>query len=296
MTATIHHGDCLDVLRGMPDNSVDAICCDPPYGLSNTSPQHVIETMREWANGNTEYVPAVSGGFMGAAWDSFVPPPAVWTECFRVLKPGGHLATFSGTRTIGLMDTSVRLAGFDHRDTIGAALAAWVTGQGFPKSLNVAKATGDPAHEGLGTALKPSWEPILLYRKPLAEKTVAANVTEHGTGALNIAATRIGPKPDDVPFKYAAKAPKKERPRYEDAEGRTIQHPTTKPLTIMRWITALTCPEGGTVLDPFAGSGTTVEAAILEGFNVIGIEREEAYLPLIQQRIDRANDVLPMAS
>lgn len=100
----------------------------------------------------------------------------------------------------------------------------------------------------------------------------------------------------DPPFMYAAKAPKKERPSYVDEDGKTVQHSTVKPLSICRWLVRLCVPEGGTVLDPFAGSGTTVEAAILEGFNVIGIEREAEYLPLIQQRIDRASDVLPMAS
>lgn len=86
---TLHHGDCLEVLRAMPDASVDAVVTDPPYGLSNTNPRRVAETLGRWAAGDTEYVPA-GRGFMGAAWDGFVPPPAVWAECLRVLKPGGH--------------------------------------------------------------------------------------------------------------------------------------------------------------------------------------------------------------
>ena len=103
----------------MEDNSVDAVVCDPPYGLSNTTPAQVADTIREWATGNTEYVPHKRGGFMGKAWDAFVPPPAVWDECMRVLKPGGHMVAFAGSRTQDLMGLSIRLAGFEIRDSMG---------------------------------------------------------------------------------------------------------------------------------------------------------------------------------
>lgn len=209
--ATLHLGDCLDVLRAFADNSVDSIVTDPPYGLS----------------------------FMGKKWDYDVPSEAIWAECLRVLKPGGHLLAFAGTRTQHRMACRIEDAGFEIRDMI-----AWVYGSGFPKSLDVSKAidkaagveredaikgghrgisAGDeqsnsyksvkdeighivgcgdssrglPATEaakqwqGWGTALKPSLEPITMARKPFA-CTVAANVLQHGTGALNIDASRVG--------------------------------------------------------------------------------------------------------
>ena len=119
----IRHGDCLEVLRGLPDNSVDSVVCDPPYGLSNTKPAQVADVLAAWVTGDTEAVPATKGGFMGKDWDSFVPPPAVWEECLRVLKPGGHMAVFAGARTQDLMGLSIRLAGFEIRDTLG-----WIYG------------------------------------------------------------------------------------------------------------------------------------------------------------------------
>jgi DNA modification methylase len=129
-------GDCLAVLPTLADNSIDAIVTDPPYGLSNTDPGHVIEALTHWLAGNRAFVPHVGGGgFMGKDWDKFVPPPAAWDECLRVLKPGGHLLSFAGTRTIGLMEITIRLAGFEIRDSI-----AWLYGSGFPKSLDVGKA------------------------------------------------------------------------------------------------------------------------------------------------------------
>ena len=131
----IRHGDCLTVLRDLPDNSVDSVVCDPPYGLSNTKPAQVSDVLAAWVTGDTEAVPAKRGGFMGKDWDSFVPPPAVWAECLRVLKPGGHMAVFAGARTQDLMGLSIRLAGFEIRDTLG-----WVYGSGFPKSMDVSKA------------------------------------------------------------------------------------------------------------------------------------------------------------
>lgn len=187
--------------------------------------------------------------------------------------------------------------------------------------------------EPLGTALKPSFEPIVVARKPLAG-TVAANVLEHGTGALNIDACRIatdedrsrppraanaiygggkgtnstasesnptGRWPTNVVlddtqaaelgepqrffpvFKYQAKAPTKERPKVDG-----VAHPTVKPLELMRWLVKLVTPPGGVVLDPFAGSGTTVEACLLEGFDCIAIENGADYIPLIEHRISRS--------
>ena len=380
---TIHHGDCIETMNQMPAESVDAIVTDPPYGL----------------------------GFMGKKWDG-LPPSLEWAEaCYRVLKPGGHIAAFGGTRTWHRLAVAIEDAGFEMRDSL-----AWLYGSGFPKSHDVGKAIdklagaerevvgtipdrwtqkgstynmstdrpqesvavlGAPATpeaaqwDGWGTALKPAFEPIVLARKPLAEKTVARNVLAHGTGAINIDGCRIGAGNDrasggartprdadrgwamgesgerptggrwpanvlldhhaaawvdeqsgttkskaadrgivqryDIDdaqkrpkagtnsvrghndeggasrFFYSAKAPKSERPNVDG-----VQHPTVKPLAIMRWLIRLVTPPGGTVLDPFAGSGTTIEAALIEGFDPVGIEMETDYLPLIQHRIDRA--------
>ncbi len=208
----------------MPDSSVDSVVTDPPYGLS----------------------------FMCKRWDYNVPTVEVWTECLRVLKPGGHLLAFAGTRTQHRMAARIEDAGFEIRDMI-----AWVYGSGFPKSLDVSKAidkargaerevvrtpmtprstagkgfsnelderpwmrkarangyhehAGDaPATPeaqqwaGWGTALKPALEPITMARKPLTG-TVAANVLEHGTGALNVDGCRVGT--DDVLPKMSGKA------------------------------------------------------------------------------------------
>ena len=198
---TLHHGDCLDVLRTMPDNSIDAVVTDPPYGLA----------------------------FMGKRWDYDVPSVEVWGECLRVLKPGGHLLAFAGTRTQHRMAVRIEDAGFEIRDLI-----AWVYGSGFPKSLDVSKAIDkaagaerevvgtrkgqgnipndrgnwglkpnepvkitapatDAARQwsGWGTALKPAMEPITVARKPLSG-TVAENVLAHGTGAINVDGCRVG--------------------------------------------------------------------------------------------------------
>lgn len=212
--ATLHLGDCLGVMRTLPDNSVDSIVTDPPYGLN----------------------------FMGNKWDCDVPGIDVWAECLRVLKPGGHLLAFSGTRTQHRMACRIEDAGFEIRDMI-----AWVYGSGFPKSMDISKAIdkaagkvrdvvglavrcdgrvpelepGNSANKGYGggfsgsrkitapatesarqwqgwgTALKPALEPITMARKPFA-CTVADNVMIHGTGALNIDWCRV-PAPDGKP-------------------------------------------------------------------------------------------------
>jgi DNA modification methylase len=427
--ATLHHGDCLEVLRGMANDSVDSVVTDPPYGLS----------------------------FMGKKWDYDVPSEDIWRECLRVLKPGGHLLAFAGTRTQHRMAVRIEDAGFEIRDLI-----AWVYGSGFPKSLDVSKAIDKAAGvafdavpaagvgfmnaegsggynvtknqlarkgesteaarqwQGWGTALKPALEPITLARKPL-EGTVAANVLAHGTGGLNVDGCRVassdqiaavtgkatlcgtrdgydrpwkhdpaalaarqeranaaiekantlgrwpanlihdgsdevvglfperdgskpgtrynGPKFDgDVynasstaqkefgygdsgsaaRFFYCAKASKADRDEGCEAleerksgmsngaqlngEGydkgqdiglnrvisRRNNHPTVKPTALMRYLCRLVTPPGGVVLDPFMGSGSTGKAAILEGFQFVGIEREEEYIKIAKARIDSA--------
>jgi DNA modification methylase len=201
MKINLHLENCLDAMRGMADQSVDSIVTDPPYGLS----------------------------FMGKKWDYDVPSVEIWAECLRVLKPGGHLLAFAGTRTQHRMAVRIEDAGFEIRDMI-----AWVYGSGFPKSLDVSKAIDKAAGaevekgqafnvvggtsasnggskfrsdhpdykpfapateaaqqwEGWGTALKPALEPITVARKPLMG-TVAENVLEHGTGGLNIDGCRV---------------------------------------------------------------------------------------------------------
>jgi DNA modification methylase len=122
---SLHHGDCLEVMRRMPDNSVDSIVTDPPYGLTSARPSGRSKATEG----------AVMKGFMGLAWDGYVPGVDVWAECLRVLKPGGHLLAFAGTRTQHRMATRIEDAGFEIRDMI-----AWVYGSGFPKSLDVSKA------------------------------------------------------------------------------------------------------------------------------------------------------------
>lgn len=129
----IHRGDCLEAMRDMPDNSVDSVVTDPPYGLSDHKPTDVVACLTAWLAGE-EFRPKKKG-FMGRAWDSWVPGPEVWREAFRVLKPGGHVVAFAGSRTHDLMSMALRLAGFECRDTV-----MWIYGSGFPKSMDVSKA------------------------------------------------------------------------------------------------------------------------------------------------------------
>lgn len=295
----IHLGNCLEVLKGIPDNSVDSIVTDPPYGLS----------------------------FMGKKWDYDVPEQAIWEECLRVLKPGGHMLAFAGTRTQHRMAVRIEDAGFEIRDMI-----AWVYGSGFPKSMDVSKAidkmdAADAARqwEGWGTALKPALEPITVARKPF-KGTVASNVLEWGAGAINIDGCRVAtneilgrPQAEQIFFSglknngyndnsdkrggrwpanlihdgsdepteflgaaarffYCAKASKKDR-------GEGNNHPTVKPTDLMAYLCRLVTQPDGVVLDPFMGSGSTGKAAVREGFNFIGIEMDSEYLSIAEARI-----------
>jgi DNA modification methylase len=471
----ILYGNNIDLLRDLPDNSIDSIVTDPPYEL----------------------------GFMGKKWDSsgIAYSVELWSECLRVLKSGGHLLAFSGSRTYHRMAVAIEDAGFEIRDQI-----MWVYGSGFPKSLDISKAIDksdakdeqqqrrykftewvrsqavtakqideatntmmgshytthlsqpaimtrehlemcrhlfnavpewvetecdirsveskqfasreiigqktsgiankeekqrhtigasksitvdittpatDEAQQwsGWGTALKPAHEPIVMARKPI-DGTVANNVLKHGVGGINIDASRVGTEGesfdglvgrpiqklatrrdgetddeyrarvlespaqqealrklkdmgrfpanfihdgseevtdltgDAARFFYCAKASKAERNAGLEAlpiqrraglqgsdndkevldpvserfrtEPSANFHPTVKPIALMRYLVRLVTPPNGTVLDPFAGSGSTLVAAILEGFSPVGMELTADYLPIINARVEWA--------
>lgn len=133
MSVQLFHGDCLVVLKTMPDNSIDSIVTDPPYGLSKHTTDDIVNCMTAWLAGRL--YEHDKNGMMGKAWDSFVPGPEVWRECLRVIKPGGHLLCFAGTRTIDLMGIAVRLAGFEIRESM-----AWLNSQGMPHGMDISKA------------------------------------------------------------------------------------------------------------------------------------------------------------
>jgi site-specific DNA-methyltransferase (adenine-specific) len=419
MTYQILHGNNLDILPTLADNSIDSIVTDPPYEL----------------------------GFMGKKWDSsgIAYSVELWQQCLRVLKPGGHLLAFSGSRTYHRMVVAIEDAGFEIRDMI-----SWISNKTFPKSLDISKAiekasgvkvkqgtefnvAGGIANnptpqgeardamrhspvtdagkqwQGWGTGLKPTVEPIVMARKPV-EGTIANNVLTYGTGGLNIDGSRIGTQDNlakkypngpggehfrggsapaqqwvqplqgrwpanlildedtaelldqqtnhlhaagnkkdtadgfdksyesssyEMSYKgranrthndsggasrffYVAKASKRDRNEgldelddsgqhkwngsvghrgvgdyYPDGTPRPVNpmknfHPTVKPTSLMEYLIKLVTPPNGTVLDPFTGSGSTGKAAVLQGFDFIGIEMTEEYLPIIEGRLKHA--------
>lgn len=351
-------GDGFHFLRDQPANRYDSTVTDPPYALTSivkrfgkTSQADDTDTSDRSRRGADGYA-RLAKGFMGKEWDTGKTAFSVefWAEVLRVLKPGAHVVAFGGTRTYHRLACAIEDAGFEIRDQIG-----WTFGSGFPKSHN--------AGNGWGTALKPAWEPICLARKPLSEKTVAANVLRWDTGAINIDGCRVGTeliegtrgaggqhgkyspigagayshegrwpaniihdgsdeviaafpsnlksgtgsikKDSDAGYQGNAYG-KESRPagtamieygdegsaaRFfytakADADDRLgSKHPTVKPVDLMQWLCRLVTPPGGTILDPFAGTGTTGEAAFREGFNAVLIEREPEYQADIRRRM-----------
>lgn len=139
---TINLSDNIEFIKTLPDNSIDAVITDSPYGLGKEP--KVEEVLFNWLSDGYHLVKGT--GFMGKKWDAFVPQPVLWKECYRVLKPGGYLLSFFGTRTYDWGTLAIRLAGFEIRDCI-----QWIYGSGFPKS----KACLKPANEPICVAMKP---------------------------------------------------------------------------------------------------------------------------------------------
>tara|TARA_Y100001937_G_scaffold47231_1_gene66215 strand:+ start:280 stop:1251 length:972 start_codon:yes stop_codon:yes gene_type:complete len=308
-------GDCFEKLKDIEDNSIHSLVTDPPYGLSTVTEQDTRDCLAQWLD--DEVYTSKKAGFMGETWDSFVPSPVLFKEVLRVLKPGAYGLVFSGSRTQDLMTMSLRLAGFEIRDCL-----MWLYGNGFPKSYDASEAFKSPP-KSWGTALKPAYEPITLVKKPI-KSSIETNIQMHGVGALNLEASRIplngiskgkkGKNTKGVTNFAQSKTYDPETARYpanvvldssinlnhatryfycarsspEERHKGTDQniHPTVKPINLMRYLCKLITPEQGTILDPFAGSGSTLCAAVLEGFKPLGIERNPEYAAIAAQRLN----------
>lgn len=309
--ATLFHGNNMEALSKLADNSIDSVVTDPPYGIS----------------------------YLNNSWDIQVPTIEFWKEVYRVLKPGGHVLSFSSARTYHRMTINIELAGFEIRDQI-----MWMYGQGMPKSQNIGKnvdkiqgnerrvvevkkvyklelhtnskrtkvpyevTTGDSEWEGWGTGLKPAHEPICVARKPISKKTVAENVIQFGTGAMNIDGAKINSEEQDrhpsnvifdvtsvtalttqnpaaEKFFFVSKPCKKEKLMGFE-EGRN-SHPTVKPVALMAYLCKLVTPANGVILDPFMGSGSTGVSALCSGFKFVGMELGEDYYQISRTRISQ---------
>lgn len=362
MTWQVINGNSAEILKQYPDNSFDAVVTDPPYGIN----------------------------FLNKGWDSNVGEEEVYRQCYRVLKPGGHILAFSAARTYHHLAMTIERVGFEVRDQI-----MWIYGSGFPKSQDIGRQidkslgkgiftgtgvtqvsagmrdfTGDKLprtekllHEpeseeakrwsGWGTQLKPAHEPICMARKPLDCKNIATNVQQWGVGALNIDACRVATTADDkqdgfvigsslgrfpaniihdgsdevvsmfphskdgvavggkgqassiygnkmnkaeaenigyggsgsaARFFYSAKVSKRERNIGHDNVD-TNNHPTVKPVELMKYLIKLVAPANSTILDPFNGSGSTGMAAVELGHNYVGIELDPHYCEIARRRI-----------
>jgi site-specific DNA-methyltransferase (adenine-specific) len=335
-TWRVTQGDCFTALPKLDADTVDAVITDPPYGIGVNGMAWDRPARLNPGDSKRRRPPTENPN---ARFQQF---SREWSAaCLHSLKPGGHILAFAAARTAHRLTCGLEEAGLEVRDVL-----MWLQGQGYPATRLLP--------DGLGTGLKPAWEPIILARKPLdggLDHTLAA----HGTGAMNIDACRIELTAEDCPsegrshgrritanqrgrwpanlvlshgtgctdtrcepdcpiaalgdrhrFFYCSKASRKEREAgCDELPRRVVQtftigahnkqlcaahpvanvHPTVKPIDLMRWLVRLVTPAGGLVLDPFAGSGSTGAAAVLEGARFVGIEREADYVPIARARI-----------
>ena len=391
----LYLGSMLELSEVIEPKSIDSIVTDPPYGLTSIVKRLGSENSAPIQYGKDGSFQRLSKGFMGKEWDGSGIEYNVnaWRKCYEVLKPGGYLLAFGGSRTFHRIAVAIEDRGFEIRDVI-----MWLYGSGFPKSLNIGLAidkkndvdnrTGNiktngkgtdsgsniynanngsssmAKHyderiaqnewSGWGTALKPSYEPIIVARKPV-EGSVVDNVIKYGVGGINIEGCRIG---DDERTQFSGRSQSKttvynsfnqDKAHYETVNGRfpsnTIitydetdeqevcgemqieetgsasryfycakasqkdrddglfelfstpkrnNHPTVKPTELMQYLVRLVTPSGGTVLDPFNGSGSTGKAVMYENkergskYKYIGIDLSDEYLAISKARIEYA--------
>ena len=321
-TAQILKGDALELLGGLPAASVHAVITDPPYGL--TANTDIVDLLDAWLN-NKRYIGG-NAGYGGHDWDHSVPGPELWRAAAHVLAPGGFLLAFAAARTAHLTACALALANLEIRDTLHWTYpAARMPSRDLGRQVRQDYNDEETARrlDGARSRLRPAHEPIIVARNMLVEDTLLDNVLQFGTGAIrhpngaktltNLVATHeiectanncakycpidtddFGPETSHIypgaevrgPVARVAKPRRAERPITSTGEG----HDTVKPLALMRYLIRAFTKPGDTVLDPFLGSGTTAEAALLEGRNIIGCEMTETYLPLIQQRLERVKD------
>lgn len=287
----ILQGDNRKTLQNLADESIDSIVTDPPYGIN----------------------------FLNKDWDADTGTLETYQECLRVLKPGGYILAFSAARTYHHLAVILEQAGFEIRDQL-----MWLYSSGFPKAQDMGKALDKRniknTKQGWKTALKPAHEPVALARKPFFTSCVE-NVLTHGVGALNIDATRIESETLTYPadgmsrLAFSESEPDKwQGISVENTKGRFPSnvigeveadyqkhfycpkvsrtermafnnHPTVKPVELMKYLIKLVTPQGGTVLDPFCGSGSTGMAAVELGYEFIGCELDANYKTIAETRI-----------
>ena len=298
----VFEGDCLEILKNLPNNCITAVVCDPPYGLDSKQTD-IKRVLSGWLAG--EDVKVNDKDFMGKDWQ--LPGPKVWEEIMRVLRPGGHIFSFYGTRTYDLGVMAMRIAGAEVRDKVDyfcemTGTRDFCHGQGFPKSRNIQKDLEKSGHieeaklfRGYGSALKPAAEPIAQFTKSLEDGSIADLPN------------------DGPPFFYTAKVSTKERnygcdnlfwlsdgesmklieegehtrltdenEKRKDEQGFVAHklakgnlHPTVKSISLMRYLVRMVrVPENNLILDPFCGSGSTLCACVLEGVDFVGIDKD----------------------
>jgi DNA modification methylase len=319
---TLLKGDALSHLPTLPAESIHAAITDPPYGL--TAKLDVAALLTAWLANETFF--GDQSGYGGADWDNSVPGPNLWTSVNRLLVPGGYVLAFAAARTVGLTALALQLAGFEVRDLIHWVYAPGRPSRDMGKAATEFDDPVLAARvAGMRPTLRPGHEPIVVARKPFDEPnvTVLENLIEFGvgcirhhaiTGSPDIIASNAWIVHDDGCTRLVCqcdaessnvskhgthiypsrsmrdrsldfpKPGKSERPVAND--GTT--HPTVKPIALMRaLVEAVTLP-GQVVLDPFLGSGTTAEAALLAGRKAVGCEINQEFFPLIEQRVRRA--------
>jgi site-specific DNA-methyltransferase (adenine-specific) len=286
----IVNADCIEHLKTIEDNHFDSVVTDPPYHLTSIAKRFTNSTEAKY--GKDGSFQRLSKGFVGHAWDGgdIAFTTDLWKEVYRTIKPGAVLLAFAATRNYHRMATAIEDSGFEIFDMIN-----WIYGSGFPKRKNLLK----PAHEPIVMARKGVNKPLNLdecrvgdfeqdtskNRRNTQEEQIFKGGWKGDKGGELVKGRwpanviHDGLEEDWSKYFYCSKASKKEK---DDTN-----HPTVKPIDLMRYLVKLVTPKDGLVLDPFAGTGTTGEACILEGRNYYLIEKTKEYISDIEKRINK---------